>query len=314
MNELILQYVDYERNVLNHSSIWENRYYTLRKLDLFLREKKWKDFLVSDIELQDILSFITYLKTTPITNWWHKNGKYPWASAIFNCLCAVRMFCKFLNIIGYKLKFNWEQIPMYKCPDKKREPMRKEDYEKLREAPYVYADSYLEAVRDELLIDIPRETWLRRAEIVRIKFEDFHNDSRQFQVLVKWWRYENVFISQHLKNRILKFEQELKNKYPYTVWTYVISHIKIRDRGRVFTPERASSTIHKYVSILQEKWELNKNITLHQARHSFAMRCVYSGISHQATMQLMRHKDPKSTLHYYHLNDTWLQEQFDKVQ
>jgi hypothetical protein len=68
------------------------------------------------------------------------------------------MFCKFLNIIGYKLKFNWEQIPMYKCPDKKREPMRKEDYEKLREAPYVYADSYLEAVRDELLIDIPRET------------------------------------------------------------------------------------------------------------------------------------------------------------
>jgi integrase len=133
-------------------------------------------------------------------------------------------------------------------------------------------------------------------------------------VLVKWWRYENVFISQHLKNRILKFEQELKNKYPYTIWTYVISHIKIRDRGRVFTPERASSTIHKYVSILQEKWELDKNITLHQARHSFAMRCVYSGISHQATMQLMRHKDPKSTLHYYHLNDTWLQEQFDKVQ
>lgn len=313
MIDLILQYRDFERNVLNHSLVWEVRYYTLKKFDLFLREKKWNSYTVYDIELQDILWFITKLKTTPITHWWHKNGKYPWEHSIFNSLCAVRMFFKYLNVIWYRLQFNWEQIPLYKCPEKKREPMKKEDYEKLRIAPILYADSYLEWLRDQLLIDIPRETWLRRAEIVRIRFEDFHQDGRQFQVLVKWGRYENVFVSEQLKQRILNFEKELKKAYPFTLWVYVISHIKIRDRWRPFCPERASSTVHKYVNILQENWELDKNITLHQARHSFAMRCVYSWISQQATMQLMRHKDPKSTLHYYHLNDSRLQQQYDKI-
>ena len=313
MNELILQYADYEKNVLNHSYVRQRKYYSLRKLDLFLRERRWKDFTVYDIELQDILAFITRLKSTPITCGWNKHWDYPEASTIFNCICSVRMFFKYLNIIWYKLKFNREEIPIYKMPEKRREPMKKEDYEKLRMAPLLYADNYLEWLRDQLLIDIPRETWLRRAEIIRIKFEDFHTDRRQFQILVKWWRYENVFVPENLKKRILKYEEEVKQKYPTYIRTYVFSYFNTRDRWKPFKPNMASIICRKYVKILQNKWELDRIITLHQARHSFAMRCVYSGISQQATMQLMRHKDPKSTLNYYHLNDTWLQNQFDMI-
>lgn len=312
MMELINQYTNYERDVMNHSLIWESRYYTLKRFNAFLIKKYNGGYTVFDVKLQDILDFITHEKHTPITTG-HKHWKYPWPSAIFNKIVAIRMFFKYLNMIWEKISFNWEQIPMYKMPDKKREPMKKEDYEKLRVAPYLYADSYLEAVRDELLIEIPWETWLRRAEIVRVKFEDFKNENRQFQILVKGWRYENVFFSEWLRKKVLKFEKELKKKYPYTIRTYVISHIKIRDRGRQFPPEKASMTLHKYVRILQEKWELDRDVTLHMARHSFAMRCVYSGISQQATMQLMRHKDPKSTLQYYHLNDTRLKNQYDLI-
>ena len=312
MIELINQYTNYERDVMNHSLIWESRYYTLKRFDKFLKEKYGGTYTVFDVKLQDILDFITHEKHTPITTG-HHHWKYPGPSAIFNKIVAIRMFFKYVNMIWEKISFNREQIPMYKMPDKKREPMKKEDYEKLRVAPYLYADSYLEAVRDELLIEIPWETWLRRAEIVRIKFEDFKNENRQFQILVKGWRYENVFFSEWLRKKVLKFEKELKKKYPYTIWTYVISHIKIRDRGRQFPPEKASMTLHKYVRILQEKGELDRDVTLHMARHSFAMRCVYSGISQQATMQLMRHKDPKSTLQYYHLNDTRLKNQYDLI-
>ena len=57
----------------------------------------------------------------------------------------------------------------------------------------------------------------------------------------------------------------------------------------------------------------NKRLTLHMERHSFAMRCVYSWLSQQATTQLMRHKDPKITLHYYHMNDTRLLNQYDLI-
>lgn len=292
--------------------MWEARYYTLKRFDKFLSKIYGDAYTVFDIKLQDILDFISHERRTPITTW-HKVWKYPWPSAILNKLISIRMFFKYLSMIWNKLSFNWEQIPIYKCPNKKREPMKKEDYEKLRKATYLYADSHLESIRDELLVAIPWETWLRRAEIVRVRFDDFKNENRQFQILVKWGRYENVFFSESLKNKVLEFEIALKKKYPFTIWTYVISHIKVRDRWRAFTPERASMTLHKYVKILQEKWEIGNNVTLHMARHSFAMRCVFSGISQQATMQLMRHKDPKSTLQYYHLNDTRLRWQFDKI-
>ena len=312
MKDLIIQYANYERDVLNHSMLWECRYYTLMRFNNFLSNKIGKDYTVYDVELQHIHDFITHEKHTPITTW-HKNWKYPWPSAIFNKMSSIRMFFKYVCSIWYKLKFNWEQIPIFKMPDKKREPMEKKDYEILRMAPIWYAENELEWIRDQLMIDIPWETWLRRAEIVRIKFDDFHKENRQFQVLVKGWRYESVFFSEALRKRVLDFEKRLKDKYPFTIWTYVISHQRIRDRGIAFTPERASMTCRKYVQILKEKWLLNKDITLHQARHSFAMRCVYSGISQQATMQLMRHKDPKSTLHYYHLNETRLQQQYDRI-
>ena len=57
----------------------------------------------------------------------------------------------------------------------------------------------------------------------------------------------------------------------------------------------------------------NKKMCLHQERHSFAMRCVYSWLSQQATTALMRHKDPKITLHYYHMDDTRLLNQYDLI-
>lgn len=313
MTEFIQQYIDYERNVLNHSLVRKWRFYFLEKMHNFFLEAIWENYDVSEIELRHILSFITKVKNTPIKTW-HKTWKYPSSSAIYNYLSWIRMFFKYLNFIWCKLKFSREQIPIYACPDKKREPMTKEEYELLRQAPFLYNENFLESLRDELLFVIPRETWLRRAEITRITFDDFKKWNRQFEILVKWWRYESVFFTKYLQEKVLKFESELRKKYPHIIRKYITSNLNVRDRWRWFTPEKASATCRKYVKILQEKWLLHRDVTLHQARHSFAMRCVYSWLSQQATTQLMRHKDPKSTLHYYHLNDSRLKQQFDQIQ
>ena len=313
MNEYILQYINYDRNVLNHNQIRECRYYELKKMHEYFLFKKWIEYRIEDIELNDIVDFVSQLRTTPITNWWNRLWKYLSDSSVYNYLVSIRMFFKYVSTIWIRTRFNREQIPIFRCPDKKREPMTETEYRILRQAPLLYADSTLEWIRDELLIVIPRETWLRRAEIVRIRFEDFHHKNRQFQVLVKWWRYESVFFSESLRQKILDYEEQLKKTFPFTYREYVISHLKVRDRWKKFPPEKASTTLHKYVKILQDKWLIRKNITLHQARHSFAMRCVYSWLSQQATTQLMRHKDPKSTLQYYHLNDSRLLNQYDLI-
>ena len=48
-------------------------------------------------------------------------------------------------------------------------------------------------------------------------------------------------------------------------------------------------------------------------RHAFATNCVFAGISQQATTRLMRHRDPKTTERYYHLNNDRLRGEFDKL-
>ena len=57
-----------------------------------------------------------------------------------------------------KLQFNREQIPIFKQDDVKREPMSKEDFQLLHVAIAKYSKSEEIKLRDELMIEIPRET------------------------------------------------------------------------------------------------------------------------------------------------------------
>ena len=57
-----------------------------------------------------------------------------------------------------RLKFNREQIPMFKQDPVKREPMSEEDYRLLHVAIKKYSKSEEIKLRDELMIEIPRET------------------------------------------------------------------------------------------------------------------------------------------------------------
>ena len=125
--------------------------------------------------------------------------------------------------------------------DIKREPMKKEDYEILHQAPLLYNDLDRQDIilRDQLLFEIPRETWLRRAELSRLKFEYFHNENRQFQIEVKWGRYESVFFSEALRRKVLKYEEVVKAKYKYHDPEYLFFYMWQKEiwkqRARLFT-------------------------------------------------------------------------------
>ena len=317
MNELILQFIDYEKNILNHSNIWELRYYALRKLDLFLRERLWKNYQIEDIQLTDILDYLLKYKVSKMRTW-PNIWKYPSRNAQYNVITAIRMFCKYLALIWKRLNFNWEQIPITKMEEKVRQPMSEEDYQLLLQATVLYnkSDRLDIILRDQLLFEIPRETWLRRNEIVRCKFEDFHNQNRQFKILVKWGRYENVFFSERLKNKILRYENIVKQKYRIYDIEYLFFYMGQKDIWKKMTWKVAWIIVGNYVKKLKADWKIpeDKKLSLHMERHSFAMKCVYSGLSQQATTQLMRHKDPKITMYYYHMNDERLLNQYDRIQ
>lgn len=310
--DIINSWRDYEKEFKNHNS-WEYRYCMVRCFIKWLNSINKK--YIEEIELADIINYIIYYKTTPIEKKCNQNWKYPSRNAEYNVICAIRTFFKYCCTIWIKLKFNWEQIPLFKQDEVKREPMSNEDFELLHTAIRLYSKSEEIRLRDELMIEIPWETWLRRTEITRIKFKDFYNENRQFRILVKWNRYESVFFSENLKRKVLKYENLLNEKYKYLDIEYIFICLWQKDKGKIMT----SDLLWHHFRLLVKKMELNgliskwKKLSLHQERHSFAMRCVYSWLSQQATTQLMRHKDPKITMHYYHLNDTRLLNQYDMI-
>ena len=315
LQQLLNDFIDFQKNIKNRSLVYLRYYYSIRKFSTYILKFKC-NIEVEDVELVDILNFLNYYKTQKIKAW-PSSWKYPTRNSLYNTIVSIRMFFRYCSIIGKKLKFNWEQIPIFKMEDLKREPMKKEDYELLRTAPLIYNDlDRLDIIlRDQLIFEIPWETWLRRAELSRLKFEHFHNNNRQFQIEVKWWRYENVFFSETLRRKIIKYEKLVIDKYKFIMPEYLFFYMGQKDIWKRMSPKCIWIIVTEYVKRLKKDWKIseNKKLSLHMERHSFAMKCVYSGLSQQATTALMRHKDPKITLHYYHMNNERLLNQYDMI-
>ena len=303
----------YEKEVRNHNS-WKYRHYMVRSFWRWLISTKG-NLPIEQIELSDIIGYLVYYRTTPTAPKGNHSWKFPSRNAEYWVICAIRTFFKFCCMMWIRLKFNWEQIPMFKPDEAKREPMSEEDYYMLHRAIKKYAKTEEIKLRNELLIEIPWETGLRRAEIVRLRFADFHNANRQCRVLVKGNRYEAVFYSKALQKKVLRYEQLLNEKYKHLDIEYLFICLGQKDKGKIMTSDLLSHKFRKLIRKMESDGliPVGKRLCLHMERHSFAMRCVYSGLSQQATTALMRHKDPKVTLHYYHMSDAWLLNQYDLI-
>lgn len=63
--------------------------------------------------------------------------------------------------------------------------VKAEEYQIFRQAPLRYEEKEILSLRNQLLIDIPYLTGLRRSEILRCTFEHFRSPNRQFDILGK---------------------------------------------------------------------------------------------------------------------------------
>ena len=86
-----------------------------------------------------------------------------------------------------------------------------------------------------------------------------------------------------------------------------------KNRWKPLAPKYINILFRKYSEYLINEWKITRVLHPHMERHAFATNCVYAWLSQQATTRLMRHRDPKTTEWYYHMNDTWLKSQFDKI-
>lgn len=307
MKNLIFDFLQYAKDIHYRTNDVLNHYkYDLLNMHQYILYKKWEfQINVENITMQDCVSWIeTYKENRKVSR-----NTIAWKAN------SLRQFFKYCATMGYKLQFNVEQLPIIKKERKPYDMMNKDEYEIFLKAPMLYEEIPIIAQRNELLIEIPYKTWLRRAEILRCKFEHFHSWNRQFQILWKGGYYDRVFFTPELWEKVLQYEANLKEytkKRPIKS-DFLFIGLDNKNRWRQLAPKYINLVFNKYSEKLIEEWKLKRRLHPHMERHAFATNCVYAWLSQQATTRLMRHRDPKTTEWYYHMNDTWLKSQFDMI-
>lgn len=145
------------------------------------------------------------------------------------------------------------------------------------------------AERNRMILDTFLHTGLRRSELASLEVRDFMID----RIIVREWKWGKdrvIFLPDQFARRLERwtFEQNLGKK----------DHLFHSHSGGPLS-ERTFHTIFSRIS--KKMW---KHIYPHMLRHTYASRCIESGIDIYTLQQQMGHSDITTTSKYIYLNDS----------
>jgi site-specific recombinase XerD len=84
--------------------------------------------------------------------------------------------------------------------------------------------------------------------------------------------------------------------------------------GETLLPIQASTDVNKYLKDIAILCGINKRITFHTGRHTFASTVTLSNnISLEVVSKMLGHTNTRMTTHYAKLVDNYIGEQMDKL-
>lgn len=314
MHEDILDFLQYANDILRRSEdVLLHHKYILLKFEKWLKNRGISN--TKDISFSCCRDYIEWYKTTPITNWPNKWNLPRWNS-IVEYVKTIRAFLSYQQKLNHTT-WNIELFPALKKERWFRDCVSKEEYLTLRKWFSDYAYNLTSSLRNQLLIDIAYHTWLRRSELLQLRFKDFESPYMQFEIKRKWGYIDPVLFSDKIKINVLLYKEMLKIDMIHRSKDYAIDYLFVwldnRNYWKLLSKKSLDNILKDFSDKLIKDWKLNRRIHLHMFRHSFATNCVYAWLSQQAVANLMWHRSMSTTLKYFNLSNTYLQSEYKKV-
>ena len=226
----------------------------------------------------------------------HEVGLAP--SSIRRAQSAVRTFFRFLLAEGWLSVDPTERLESPKIRDRLPEFLTKEETQRLLNSPNPQKSLYW---RDRPILELLYASGVRVSELVGLLISGLDLDDSFITVFGKGGKERIVPVGVPALLTLKRYLSELRPKLDQAEGR---GHVYLNARGRPLTRE----SVWKLVRDSGRRADINKNVSPHTLRHTFATHLLEGGADLAAVQELLGHVDISSTQIYTHVDREYLRQ------
>lgn len=256
----------------------------------YLNFLKLEELEYKNIVYEDLRYYLVYLKDKKNSN-----------SSIDRKISALRGFYKYL--VNLKI-LEVNPFDIVSGPKKEKKLPRYFEYNELEELFNSVDISSVIGRRDRLILELLYATGVRVSEMIEIKVSDIDISNRNINIIGKGNKERIVKFGEYCLDAINDYLDNSYNKLNINNINYLFLNSrgsKLTDRG-----------VRYILDNLIKKTSLNKKISPHMLRHSFATHLLNNGADLLTVQKLLGHESIKATQVYTHVSTDRLKEVYFK--
>lgn len=277
VNTFILDYIDYLKYEKNLSPRTIEKYkYSLIVFEKYMLNKNINLF---DVTQYDIMDFLT--------NYFKDKG----VSSKTNSITSINNFYIYL-VKDKRININpCENIDRPKMKKRLPDVLTVNEVDKLLDIPLHTKEDY----RDKAILEVLYATGIRISELTNLKMQDVDFTNKVVRVFGKGSKERIVPINKYAL-KYLGMYLDIRGSFLKGKLT---DYIFLNSKGEAISRESFGLELNKIV----KKQGLNKRVTPHMLRHSFATHMLNQGADLRSIQELLGHSDISTTTIYTHVSN-----------
>lgn len=277
--EHFMTYLEYEKNASPKTI--EN--YALR-LKRF--QDHWGDNDVTTLKTMDVLSYRKYL------------DKECWLSIKTRNyhITALRSFLKFCLKNDVDV-LSPDKLELAKTPPRHVEFLNEKEITSLLRAPKEREKNKLKRARDEAILHTLYWSGVRVSELINLEISHLKKGWSQIQIIWKWSKLRPWFITTQARKKIEKRLSKRHDNQP---------RLFINLSNNKFGSQLSRTSVDNLVRTYADRQGIDKKVTPHTLRHSFATSLLMKGADIRSVQTLLGHSSITTTQIYTHISDKHL--------
>jgi tyrosine recombinase xerC len=243
------------------------------------------------IDYDSIRKYLSYLNDKKDTN-----------STISRKISSLRGFYSYLRL-NEKIKNN--PFKLINLPKKEQKLPRFFYYNELEELFAACDTSTSLGQRNLAILEVLYATGTRVSELINIKLEDINFSEKQIKVLGKGNKERIVFLGEYAVDAL---EDYLNDGYLF-LNKYNLDYVFLNHLGNKITRRGIEDILTKLI----KKTSIDKKISPHMIRHSFATHLLNEGCDLESVQEMLGHESISATAIYTHVTDDRIKEIYFKA-